>query len=148
MIEIYKALFLRELEKLNKEILSFEEESNMWKVEGGISNSSGNLCLHLIGNLNTYIGQKVGGTSYIRDRPFEFAGKDVPRSELLQMIGDTKAVISTTFDGLDQDALGATYPEQVLGYEMSTGYFIVHLLSHFSYHLGQINYLRRLLEGK
>ena len=145
-IEMYKSLFNRELEKLAKQIRSFELESNIWVVKGDVNNSSGNLCLHLVGNLNNYIGHKLGGTNYVRDRKFEFEGKDVTRVELLEMIEKAKSMITTTFDGLQDYSLDSIYPEKVLGYEMSSRYFITHLLSHFSYHLGQIDYLRRLID--
>ncbi len=145
MIEIYKALFDRELTKLSNEIQAFQLESNLWVVQGKITNSAGNLCLHLVGNLNAFIGQKLGGTSYVRDRKFEFEGKGVSRADLHTMIEETKGVIARTFENLKEDDLSAPYPEQVMGFEMTMGYFIAHLLSHFSYHLGQINYLRRML---
>lgn len=144
---MYSALFDRELTKLSKEIQSFQLESNLWVVQGEVTNSAGNLCLHLVGNLNAYIGQSLGGTSYIRDRAFEFQGKSVSRAELQIMIEETQAVLARTFENLNEDGLNAPYPEQVLGYEMTTGYFIMHLLSHFSYHLGQINYLRRMIDN-
>ena len=141
---MYKALFNRELEKLDKEIRAFQLESNLWVVKGDIKNSSGNLCLHLVGNLNTFIGQKLCDTNYVRDREFEFEGKGVSRDELLKMIEQTKVMITTTFDGLNDTDLDMIYPEEVLGHQMSSRYFITHLLSHLSYHLGQIDYLRRL----
>lgn len=145
-VEIYKTLFIRELEKLAKQIRSFRLESNIWLVKGDVKNTSGNLCLHLVGNLNNYIGHKLGGTDYIRDRVFEFEGKGVSREDLILMIEDAKRMITLTFDSLDKDSLDSIYPEEVLGYEMSSRYFITHLLSHFSYHLGQIDYLRRMID--
>lgn len=145
-LEIYKTLFIRELEKLAKQIRSFKLESNIWLVKGDVKNTSGNLCLHLVGNLNNYLGHKLGGTDYVRDRVFEFEGKGVSREELLLMIEDAKGMIALTFESLDNDSLDSIYPEEVLGYEMSSRYFITHLLSHFSYHLGQIDYLRRMID--
>ena len=147
MIEIYSALFQRELTKLSKEIQSFQLESNLWVVQGAVTNSAGNLCLHLVGNLNAFIGQKLGGTSYVRDRKFEFEGKGVLRVDLLRMIEETQSILDSSFDNITNQDLESIYPDEVLGYQMTSGYFMAHLLSHFSYHLGQINYLRRTIDG-
>jgi hypothetical protein len=57
LIETLKELFTRDLNRLRNEIELYEKEESLWQVEGQIANSAGNLCLHLIGNLNTYIGR-------------------------------------------------------------------------------------------
>lgn len=147
MITDLKKLYLRDLKKLKTEIVSFNEESNIWKTRHGITNSSGNLCLHLCGNLNTFIGQQLGGTDYVRDRTFEFAGKDIARDVLVRQIDEVTQVIEDTFNQLSDQDLERRYPLDFLGYEMTIGYCLTHLLGHFSYHLGQVNYLRRLLEA-
>ena len=60
IIETVKTLFARDLSQLRKEIESYKNESNLWKVEHDVKNSAGNLCTHLIGNLNAFIGKKSG----------------------------------------------------------------------------------------
>ena len=75
MIEHLKKLFSRDLDRLYNEIASYGNEEAIWKTEKDISNSAGNLCLHLIGNLNTYIGRELGGTAYVRNRELEFSRK-------------------------------------------------------------------------
>lgn len=146
LTQTLKTLFRRELEKLKKEIELYKEENNLWIVEKGITNSAGNLCLHLIGNLNTYIGKELGGTGYIRNRELEFSQKNIPRNELLKRIEETMLVVETALDTLTIQQLDEEYPAPVFDYKMSTGYFLVHLLAHLAYHLGQINYHRRLLD--
>jgi uncharacterized damage-inducible protein DinB len=141
-----KLLFHRDLEKLKQEILAYQNESTIWKVEKNISNSAGNLCLHLIGNLNTYIGAVLGNTGYIRHRELEFSLKDVLRLELVQKIEDTLKVIENVLDKVSQEQLEQEYPMQVLATKTTTQYFLIHLLAHLNYHLGQINYHRRLLD--
>lgn len=146
MLSDFNKLYQRELQKLKSEISSFKEETNLWKVTGSVTNTAGNLCLHLCGNLNTFIGQQLGNTGYVRDRPFEFGGKNVPREELLRQIEEVSIVIEQTLNNMSDDELEEVYPLEFLGYEMTKGYCLTHLFGHFSYHLGQINYLRRILE--
>lgn len=145
-IQTLKILFNRDLDKLKFEIESYENESNIWIIDKNISNSAGNLCLHLIGNLNTYVGAEIGKTGYIRNRPLEFSLKDIPKSELIQKIEDTILVVNNALDSLTETDLTAIYPQIVFEKEMTTGFFLVHLTTHLSYHLGQINYHRRLLD--
>lgn len=146
MTDVFIKIIVRDLDKLVKELEAFQDEKNIWKTTGNVINPAGNLCLHLVGNLNTYIGKNIGGTGYVRDRNAEFSTKDVPRQTLITSIAQTKMVVMTSLARLDSEALNQTYPENVLGYEMTTHYFLVHLTAHLSWHLGQINYLRRILE--
>ncbi|MBF4485166.1 MULTISPECIES: DinB family protein [unclassified Flavobacterium] len=145
LIETLKSLFNRDLNKLKAEIESYQDENKIWAVDKNISNSAGNLCLHLIGNINTYIGAEIGKTTYIRDRPLEFSLKNIPKSELITKIEETIVVVNNTFDSLTETDLEAIYPQIVFEKEMTTGFFLVHLSTHLAYHLGQINYHRRLL---
>ena len=145
LIETLKSLFNRDLNKLKVEIELYENENQIWVIDKNISNSAGNLCLHLIGNINTYIGTELGKTGYIRDRPLEFSLKDIPRSELISKINNTILVVNNTLDTLTENDLQAIYPQIVFEKEMTTGFFLVHLATHLAYHLGQINYHRRLL---
>ncbi|MDR0264118.1 MAG: DUF1572 family protein [Sphingobacterium sp.] len=146
LIQTLKSLFLRDLKKLRDEISLYRLEENIWIVENSISNSAGNLCLHLIGNLQTYIGAEIGKTGYIRDRPAEFSLKDIPRSILLDKIDDTMAVVTNALDFLSEDQLDELYPILVFEEKTTTAYFLIHLTTHLTYHLGQINYHRRLLD--
>jgi hypothetical protein len=141
-----KTLFRRELEKLKKEIELYKDETNLWIIDKGIANSAGNLCLHLIGNLNNYIGKELGNTGYIRNRELEFSLKDIPGSELLKKIDETIPMVEKTLDTITGEQLEEEYPVPVFDHKMSTGFFLVHLTTHLTYHLGQINYHRRLLD--
>ena len=145
MISELIKLYRRDLEKLITELESYPTEESLWQISGEIKNSAGNLALHLIGNLNHFIGVKLGGIDFVRDRESEFALRDVPRAEIILKLHDTLVVLETTLPTLDAAALENTYPLEVMGYPMSTGYFLIHLYGHLSYHLGQVNYHRRLL---
>ncbi|RED43430.1 uncharacterized protein DUF1572 [Winogradskyella eximia] len=139
-------LFTRDLNLLTEEIRQYKNESNLWKTEGLITNSAGGLCLHLIGNLNHFIGAILGGTGYVRQRELEFTLTDVPKMELIKQVEDTLDVIDRTLKKLTEADLQKEYELQVFKKPMSTEYFLVHLSTHLSYHLGQINYHRRLLD--
>ncbi|MFH6957361.1 DinB family protein [Flavobacterium aquidurense] len=145
LIETLKSLFNRDLNKLKVEIESYQNESQIWAIDKSISNSAGNLCLHLIGNINTYIGAEIGKTGYVRDRPLEFSSKDIPKAELITKINNTILAVNNAFNSLTEEDLEAIYPQIVFEKEMTTGFFLVHLSTHLAYHLGQINYHRRLI---
>ena len=140
-------IFKRDLNKLKKEIELYRDEHNLWLVDKEITNSAGNLCLHLIGNLNAFIGADIGNTGYIRKRDLEFSLKDVPRDLLLTQINDTILVVENALKTLNVTDLDDLYPIEVFNEPMTTEYFLTHLVHHLSYHLGQINYHRRLFDA-
>ena len=145
LVTILKDLFRRDLNKLKTEIEMYADEAKLWRVEKDIANSAGNLCLHLVGNLNTYIGVELGGTNYVRDRPLEFSSKEVPQSALIQQIEETIIVVENSLSNLTDEELKKEYPLLVFEKKTSTEFLLIHLAMHLSYHLGQINYHRRLL---
>jgi len=146
LLETLKTLFNRDLKRLKAEIESYTREEKIWIIDKRIANSSGNLCLHIAGNLNTYIGKELGGTNYTRNRDLEFSLKNVPRSELLSQIIGTMAMVEQVLSQLDEVELKKEYPILVLDRKTSTEYLLVHLATHLAYHLGQVNYHRRLLD--
>ncbi|WP_452226199.1 DinB family protein [Lacinutrix cladophorae] len=146
LIETLSKLFNRDLNAIIAEINAYTNESNLWKVEGDVKNSAGNLCLHLVGNLNTFIGDSLGNSGYIRQRELEFSLKDIPKTELIKQIQDTILVVEHTLKNLTEADLQKEYRRRVFEDTMTTEYFLVHLTMHLSYHLGQINYHRRLLD--
>ncbi len=145
MKEAILILFQRDLKVLLKEIEQYPDENLIWQTVKGTSNSGGNLALHLVGNLKTYIGKNLGNIDYLRNRELEFSAKNIPRQEVLQAISETLEAVTITLTQLNPEQFSNTYPENVLGYEMSTEYFLIHLHGHLTYHLGQINYHRRII---
>jgi hypothetical protein len=146
VVNILKTLFNRDLTKLKSEIELYENENKIWVVEKGITNSAGNLTLHLIGNLNTYIGAEIGKTNYIRNRALEFSQKDIPKKELIKSIEETMIMIEKALDTLTEEDLKKEYPVLVFDKKTSTEYLLIHLSTHLAYHLGQINYHRRMMD--
>ena len=146
LVESLLTLFNRDLAKLKTEISLYRNEANIWRIEKDIANSAGNLCLHLVGNLNTYIGAVIGNTNYIRNRDLEFSLKDIPQTELVRKIEATIIVVNETLNTVTDKTLEEEYPMLVFEQKTSTGYFLIHLTTHLAYHLGQINYHRRLID--
>lgn len=146
LVETLQSLFTRDLNRLRAEIELYKKEENIWKTEGSITNPAGNLCLHLVGNLNTYIGKEIGKTDYVRNRELEFSLKNIPRAELLHKIDETICVVNAALDNLEKSDLAIEYPVLVFEEKTSTGYLLMHLATHLAYHLGQVNYHRRLID--
>lgn len=136
--------FNRDLNKLKEEISLYKDESSLWIVKDGISNSAGNLCLHLIGNLNHFIGSVLGNTNYIRNRENEFSAKNILRSELYKEIDKTITVVCKSLKNLSDEDFEKEFPILIRNEKVKTDFMLLHLIAHFSYHLGQINYHRRL----
>ena len=139
-------IFKRDLDKLKQEVDSYNNEANLWIVTKDVSNSAGNLCLHLVGNLNHFIGAILGDSGYVRQRDLEFSLKDISKSELIKQIDNTIEVVEKTLNKLTQEDLQKEYKRRVFEDIMTTEFFLVHLTTHLAYHLGQINYHRRLLD--
>ena len=115
-------------------------------IEESISNSAGNLCLHLIGNLNYFVGAVLGNSGYVREREKEFTDKNVPKEKLVGNIEDVIVIVKNTFEKLSADDFEKIYPVNLFQKEMTTQFFMISLVGHLNYHLGQINYHRRLLD--
>ena len=138
--------FTLNLNNLKKELIAYKNEDNIWKVEGAISNSAGNLTLHLIGNLNHFFGATLGHTGYVRNREAEFTDKGIARELLLTYLDETIAMMEPVYNKLSNEDLEKTYPLKKQDAEVSTAHFMIHLLGHLTYHLGQVNYHRRLID--
>lgn len=139
-------LFERDLQRLQTEIELYKAEENLWLVQAGIGNSAGNLCLHLLGNLSHFIGAMLGNTGYIRHREDEFTLKNIPRQDLITQIENCKLIVKKTLSGLTAADLEKEFPQQVFDSSINTEMMLTHLATHLTYHLGQINYHRRLLD--
>jgi Protein of unknown function (DUF1572). len=146
IIKSLRSLYSRDLNKLKTEIEAYQNEENLWKTDKNIANSGGNLCLHLVGNLNHFIGTELGKTGYVRHRDLEFSLKDIPKAELIEKVQATLSMVDTVLSQLSEEDLGKEYPLVVFEDKMTTDYFLIHLVAHLDYHLGQINYHRRLLD--
>jgi len=136
----------RDLRKLIEEVNLFNNEENLWRTHGSVKNSSGNLVLHIIGGMNYLIGATLAQTGYVRDRDQEFIKKGVDRKVLVAQLEELISIINKTVSDLTPEEMEAEYPIFFDKPNTSTRYVLVQLLLHLNYHLGQVNYLRRVLE--
>jgi hypothetical protein len=140
-------LFERDLTRLIQEIEAFPSDEALWEVREGVTNPAGNLVLHLEGNLREYIGRLLGGVPYHREREREFSTRQLSRAELAARIAEVRSFVPGIVERLTPAALGNAYPQNVLGVELTTHQFVVHLYGHLNWHLGQLDYLRRVVTG-
>jgi hypothetical protein len=141
------AILDRDLSALRREVEAYPDERDLWRTVPGLTIVAGTLVLHLAGNLQHYFGARLGRTGYVRNRPAEFDRRDVSRSELLREIEAARAAVKAGLAGLTEPELRAEFPEVIGGSRIETGEYLVHLTVHFAYHLGQVDYHRRVVTG-
>lgn len=137
--------YLRDINKLKEEISLFTKEENLWQTKGDVKNCAGNLALHLIGNLKFFIGTQLGNTGYVRKRDNEFNDKNVPKTTLLKEIDEVIIIVEKVLLTISDEKFDTEYPVEFLGSKRTIGEILFIFYGHFNYHLGQINYLRRVL---
>lgn len=143
------SLFRRDLARLGKQIEGFPDDETLWKIVPGVTNAAGNLALHLEGNLREFVGRQLGQLPYTRNRELEFSAKGVTKQELGTRLAELSEAIPSIVESLSAAQMDQEYPQIVLGIPMSTSEFLIHLYGHLNWHLGQVDYLRRiLLEAK
>jgi len=145
LIETISQLFERDLLKAAEEIEKYPTEGGLWELREGIGNSGGNLGLHLAGNINHFFGAVLGHTGYVRQRDAEFTSKGITKAEIAAALKEAAKVAVAALATMTDEDLPNDYPEQFQGQTVSNSQMIFHLLTHLNYHLGQINYHRRLL---
>lgn len=133
----------RDIHKLIEEVNLFKNEEDLWRTHGSVRNSSGNLVLHIIGGMNYLIGTQLAQTGYVRERDLEFIRKGLERKILVTQLEELIPMIK---EALNNISLEAEYPIMFDDMKTSNGYVLVQLLAHLNYHLGQVNYLRRIFE--
>jgi len=142
------ALLRRELAAVRRSVEAYPDEKSLWAKPPGLPNTGGNLALHIAGNLQHFFGAVLGNTGYVRDRDSEFSRRGVARAELLKQLDAAGAAIGAAMRAITDEQLARPYPEAVGGRTIPTQEFVVHLLSHLAYHLGQLDYHRRVVTGE
>lgn len=145
--EHLRALLLRDLRALRREVEAYPNDDAVWALAPGVANSCGTLVLHLAGNLRLYVGHHIGGIAYERDRPREFAARGLPRTELLAELDVTMSAVDRALTKLDDAKLAAEFPIAIGGTRANTQEILLHCAVHLGYHLGQVDYHRRLTTG-
>lgn len=147
VVQAVAAILDRDLRALAREVEAYPDDGAVWLAPDGAPNSAGTLVLHLAGNVQHFLGAHLAGTGFVRDRPREFAARGLSRSDLLREIAAARSVLRSAVDRASERALDADWPEIVGGARVVTGEYLIHLVSHFAYHLGQVDYHRRLVTG-
>lgn len=145
LTEAVAALLERDLQALDREVNAYPDESSLWEVPEGITNSGGTLVLHLAGNIQHFVGARLADSGYVRDRTKEFSARGVPRAALLRQIEAARAAVRLAAAKVTDEELEGDFPEVVGGVRVQTGEYLVHLVAHFAFHLGQVDYHRRLV---
>jgi len=143
---ILAELYEGDLRKMIEEVNLFKDEENLWRTQGSVKNSCGNLVLHITGGLNHYFGATLAHTGYVRDRDQEFIKKGVKREELVAQLEQVIPMMNETLSALTTEQIEADFPIFFDKPNTSVSYVVVRMLAHLGYHLGQVNYLRRVLE--
>lgn len=144
-MQTFQHFFLRDVDKLIAEIELFPSEESLWLTGGDVKNPAGTLGLHIAGNLQHFFGAVLGGTGYVRDRDLEFSARGVPKREIIAGLETAKKVVAEVLESKSDAQLNDIFPANHFGENRSTLHALLHLLSHLSYHLGQVNYLRRMV---
>lgn len=143
-----RLMMLRDLRALDREIAAYPNDESLWLTPNGVSNSAGNLALHMAGNLRHFIGAVLGNNGYVRDRDAEFSRTGLSRSEVRQEIGEAIRELETAFDSIGPAQLELPYPLLIRDRRIGAAEFLIHLSVHLAYHLGQVDYHRRLLTSE
>jgi uncharacterized damage-inducible protein DinB len=121
-------------------------DEDLWWRPNNVSNSAGNLILHLCGNVRQWIVASIGGAKIQRDRDSEFAARGpISRPELLANLKQALEEVDVVLAQLDSGRLLNRL--QIQKYDVSTLQAVYHVVEHFSYHLGQILYIYKLRSG-
>src|SRR5262249_5245260 len=140
-----RVALIEELEELRdavRQLAAGLSEAELWAKPVEPGNSVGHLILHLTGNLNHFVGAQLGKTGYVRDREREFTERNPPsKAEALAGLDAAVAAFRRVVGGLSAEQLAASHPEARFGTVLKA---LVHLLSHFALHRGQMSYLARL----
>jgi Protein of unknown function (DUF664) len=140
-------LMVRELEGFQREIALFPDDESLWRVTPGVTNSAGTLALHVAGNLQHFVGAVLGHNGYVRDRQAEFSTRGWPRQRIASELQSAVAAVTATLQNLGFEALAALYPSAPNGLVVRTDLFLLHLVAHAAFHLGQAGYIRRIVTG-
>ena len=138
-------LYRRDILKLKEEIENLKDEGSLWRKADGVNNPAGSLALHITGGLNWLVGTLLANTGYVRERDKEFSARDVPKEQLISGLDDLAAMVYRVLSGLSEEEFESDYPLDFLG-NKSVHFYMVNFYGHLNYHLGQVNYLRRILE--
>jgi hypothetical protein len=147
-VDYLRRVLVRDASTLRDELLAYPDEKQIWALPPGLKNSAGTLALHLCGNLQHFVGALFGQTGYARNRDAEFSRRDVSRADLVAECDAALSAIALGCARLADGALSEPFPGGLAGARLPTGLALLHMATHLAYHLGQIDYHRRLVTGQ
>ena len=140
-------VMLRELGAVRRSIEAYPDDQSPWAERPGLPNAGGTLALHIAGNLRHFVGLGLGGVAYVRDRDAEFSRRGVTRAAIVAELDAAREALERGMAATTDAMLADPYPEPIAGRRVSTGDFLVHLAAHLAWHLGQLDYHRRVVTG-
>src|SRR5262245_42240773 len=146
-VAVLRTLIVRELNAFVREVEMFPDDTTLWQCVPGVTNSAGNLALHIAGNLQHFVGRVLGHTDYVRNRDDEFGRRSGTRAALAAELAKTIDIVSKVLPQVTEQQLAQDFPERVGELSINARVFLLHLSAHLSYHLGQAGYLRRAVTG-
>ncbi len=138
LAEIRRRLFEENVPRLKKCLDQLTDEE-IWQRPNEHSNSMGNLVLHLCGNVRQWILAGLDGQADSRKRQEEFDEKGpVDRKLMLANLDALMQEVEAALNRLTPEKLLEKHSVQV--YEETGISILVHVVEHFSYHVGQMTY--------
>jgi uncharacterized damage-inducible protein DinB len=135
----YAATRLRDNLQTIEKCLTLLAADQVWARPNDVSNSIGNLVLHLRGNVQQWIVASIGGQQFARNRPAEFAQRDqLPINQILPPLRSTIETAAQVIEALTSSELLSRVSIQ--GYDVTILSAVFHVVEHFSLHTGQIVY--------
>ena len=120
-------------------------DEEIWKRPNGNLVSMGNLVLHLCGNVRQYILFGLGGNPDKRLRQTEFDHQEIISKEtLLEDMDQLMVEVQNVLRGLNPECLTQKYSIQ--GIDITGFGILMHVVEHFSYHVGQITWYTKLVK--
>ena len=130
------------------QVIGLLSDEELWYTPNEASNSIGVLVLHLCGNVTQWMGSGVADETDKRERDKEFAPEVKPcREDLIRDLKMLRPLTNRVFATLvnDSDLLS---PRSVQGFDETIVSIIIHVIEHFSYHVGQIALIAKHLKGQ
>ena len=139
------AVLVRDLRALVREVSAYPSDAQLWQELPGITNTGGTLALHRAGNIRHFFGSVLGHNGTERDREREFNARGLTRAAIVAEVELALADADRVIPALTAATLAGPFPIELAGRRIQTARFLMHLCSHLAYHLGQIDYHRRLV---
>lgn len=148
MLPELRAVLVRDLIAVAREVEAYPSDEALWRVLPGTTNSGGVLARHLAGNMRHFVGALLGGSGYFRDRTDEFSQRNLPRADVAAELRTAAHEVESALTVLPIERLSTPFPVAVQELRLSTQQFLLHLVAHLGYHLGQIDYHRRTQDAE